>query len=70
MPTGVHETPGAQRAMVARNLLMLTEIIEQSKSITIWHLLTLTLSAAALLVPKLLLCFVHINTGAKVVVVL
>ena len=38
VPTGVHETPGAQRAMVARKLLMLTEIIEQSESITIWHL--------------------------------
>ena len=35
MPTGVHETPGAQRAMVARNLLMLTEIIEQSVSLSL-----------------------------------
>ena len=38
VPTGVHETPGARCAMVARNLLVLTEIIEQSESITIWHL--------------------------------
>ena len=38
VPTGVHETPGTQHAMVARNLLMLTEIIKQSESITIWHL--------------------------------
>ena len=34
----VHKTPGAQCAMVSRNLLMLTEIIEQSENITIWHL--------------------------------
>ena len=27
VPTGVHETPGTQRAMVARNLQMLTEIV-------------------------------------------
>ena len=35
MPTGVHETPGAQCAMVPRNLLVLTEIIERSESIGI-----------------------------------
>ena len=46
VPTGVHETPGARCAMVTRYLLMLeghlgdviTEIIEQSESVTIWHL--------------------------------
>ena len=41
---GVHETPGTQCAVVARNLLMLTEIIEQSESITIWHLRCISLS--------------------------